>query len=175
MRGAVAGLEATVAIPEAGLLFKSPIVDNGIATINVDVRDLISGQKPCLAPLKVWSPDHPKLYKVEISAEGDRITDEIGFRTIEARGTQLLLNGKPIFLRGISMHDEAPFRSGRRTFSEEDGRTLLSWAKELGCNFVRLAHYPHNEDTMRLADQMGLLVWEEVSVYWEMNGRAQTL
>src|SRR5215469_16227474 len=78
MRGAVAGLEATVAIPEAGVLFKAPIADNGLATINVDVRGLVCGQKPqsrCSAPLKLWSPDNPKLYQVEISAEGDQITD----------------------------------------------------------------------------------------------------
>ncbi len=117
---------------------------------------------------QLWSPENPKLYKVVISAGDDSITDEIGFRTIETRGTQILLNGKPIFLRGISMHEEAPFRSGR-AFSEEDDRTLLGWAKELGCNFVRLAHYPHNEDMIRVADRMGLMIWEEVPVYWELQ------
>ncbi len=120
-------------------------------------------------PQKVehWSPDHPKLYHVTISGEGDRVEDEIGFRTLETRGAQILLNGAPIFLRGISMHEEAPFRSGR-AFSEEDDRTLLGWAKELGCNFVRLAHYPHNEEMVRLAEQMGLVLWEEVPVYWSI-------
>ena len=117
---------------------------------------------------ELWSPDHPKLYTAVISAGNDSITDEIGFRTVETRGAQILLNGTPIFLRGISMHEEAPFRSGRAV-SEEDDRTLLTWAKELGCNFVRLAHYPHNEDMIRLADRMGLLVWEEVPVYWDID------
>ncbi len=115
----------------------------------------------------LWSPENPKLYRVIISGEGDSVTDEIGFRTVETRGTQILLNGKPIFLRGISIHEEAPFRSGR-AYSEEDARILLAWAKELGCNFVRLAHYPHNEDMVRLADKMGLMVWEEVPVYWNI-------
>ena len=118
--------------------------------------------------LERWSPDDPKLYEVRISAQGDQLADQIGFRTIETRGTEILLNGKPIFLRGISMHEEAPFR-GARAFSEEDGRTLLTWAKELGSNFVRLTHYPHNEDMLRLADRMGVLVWEEVPVYWELE------
>jgi len=66
------------------------------------------------------------------------------------------------------MHEEAPFRGGR-AFSEEDDRTLLGWAKDLGCNFVRLAHYPHNEDMVRLADRMGILVWSEVPVYWGLD------
>lgn len=120
------------------------------------------------AHVQLWSPENPKLYRIVISAGIDRITDEIGFRTIATRGAQILLNGKPIFLRGISMHEEAPFRSGR-AFSEEDDRTLLTWAQELGCNFIRLAHYPYNEDMVRLAGQMGLLVWEEIPVYWDIE------
>jgi beta-glucuronidase len=46
---------------------------------------------------------------------------------------------------------------------------LLTWAKELGCNFVRLAHYPHDEAMTRLADRMGLLVWSEIPVYWAVQ------
>jgi beta-glucuronidase len=120
------------------------------------------------AKLELWSPDHPKLYRVALSAAGDKVEDQIGFRAIEARGTKILLNGKPIFLRGISMHEEAPF-SGGRAFSTEQDRILLNWAKELGCNYVRLAHYPYNEATARLADRMGLLVWEEIPVYWGID------
>ena len=103
----------------------------------------------------------------------DVIHDQIGFRTIEVQGAKILLNGKPIFLRGISMHEEAPFRSGRAIFEEND-RTLLTWAKELGCNFVRMAHYPHNEDMVRLADRMGLLLWEEIPVYWDIQWQNAT-
>ncbi len=118
------------------------------------------------ARLKLWSPADPKLYRVLVSGAGDSVEDEIGFRRIETRGTKILLNGEPLFLRGISMHEEAPFRGGR-AFSPEDDATLLGWAKDLGCNFVRLAHYPHNEGMTRLADRLGLLVWSEVPVYWD--------
>ena len=118
------------------------------------------------AKLKLWSPDNPKLYQVVLSVGGTSvIRDEIGFRTIETRGKQLLLNGKPIFLRGISIHEEKP-NGGGRANSTDDAHTLLSWAKELGCNFVRLAHYPHNEYAVREAERMGLLVWSEIPVYW---------
>jgi beta-glucuronidase len=120
------------------------------------------------AKVELWSPGNPKLYRVVLSGEGDTVSDEIGFRTIEVRGTQIVLNGKPIFLRGICLHEEAPFRSGR-AFSGEDDATLLNWTKELGANFVRLAHYPHNEEMIRLADRMGLLVWEEVPAYWDID------
>jgi beta-glucuronidase len=56
-----------------------------------------------------------------------------------------------------------------RAYSTEDARTLLGWAKELSANFVRLAHYPHNEHMVRLADEMGLLVWAEIPVYWTIS------
>ena len=113
----------------------------------------------------LWEPENPKLYTVSISTGEDRVMDKIGFRTIETKGTEILLNGKSVFLRGISVHEEAPFKTGRVT-SAEECRTLLSWAKELGCNFVRLAHYPHSEAMVREAERMGFLVWSEIPVYW---------
>ena len=115
--------------------------------------------------LKLWSPESPVLYKVEIQMGDEVIRDEIGFRTIETRGKQILLNGKPVYLRGISIHEEKAYGGGRAN-STADAHTLLSWAKELGCNFVRLAHYPHNEYAVREAERMGLLVWSEIPVYW---------
>jgi beta-glucuronidase len=116
----------------------------------------------------LWSPANPKLYRVEISAETDQVSEDIGFRSIQVRGQDILLNGSPIFLRGVSVHEESPLHPGR-AWSEDDARTLLTWAKDLGCNFVRLAHYPHNENMLRMADQMGILVWEEVPVYWTIQ------
>jgi beta-glucuronidase len=112
-----------------------------------------------------WSPDNPKLYQVSIETENEKISDLIGFRSIETEGTAILLNKKQVFLRGICIHEEAPIREGR-AFSKEDAHTLLSWARELNCNFVRLAHYPHNENMIREADKMGLMVWAEIPVYW---------
>jgi beta-glucuronidase len=118
--------------------------------------------------LQRWSPDTPKLYKVRITAGQDTIEDLIGFRTIETRGTEILLNGKPVFLRGVCIHAEAPYRTGRAN-TGKDAATLLGWAKELGANFVRLAHYPHDETMLRAADRMGLLVWSEIPVYWAIQ------
>ena len=118
--------------------------------------------------LSLWSPDNPKRYSVTLASDNDVVADSIGFRTIETRGKQLLLNGKPIFLRGISIHEEKPFGGGRANCTA-DAHTLLSWAKELGCNFVRLAHYPHNEYAVREAERMGILVWSEIPCYWTIS------
>jgi beta-glucuronidase len=112
-----------------------------------------------------WSPNNPKRYEVRISTAHDQVSDQIGFRTVSTKGSQILLNGEPIFLKGISIHEEAPFKTGRVT-SEEECRVLLQWAKELGCNFVRLAHYPHSEAMVREAEKMGLMIWSEIPVYW---------
>ncbi len=117
---------------------------------------------------ELWTPDNPKLYEVSLGLAGLFVEDRIGFKTIQTDGTQILLNDQPVFLRGISIHEEAPFWGGRVTVPEQ-ARVLLSWAKELGCNFIRLAHYPHNEFTIRLAEEMGLLVWSEIPVYWTID------
>jgi len=146
----------TLQIPEAGVTKVFQTDARGRASILFD------------ANLALWSPETPKLYQVEIASETDRVTEHIGFRSIEARGTDILLNGSPVFLRGISIHEESPIYPGR-AWREEDAQTLLSWAKDLGCNFVRLAHYPHNEAMLRMADQMGVMVWAEIPVYWNIQ------
>lgn len=117
----------------------------------------------------LWSPENPKLYDVTFTAETDSVSDRIGFRTIETRGTDILLNGKKIFCKGVSIHEEMPYGKSGRAYSEEHARILLGWAKELGCNFVRLAHYPHNEHMVRVAEEMGLMVWSEIPVYWTIQ------
>ncbi len=148
--------QVTIRIPEAGISKVFPTDSRGRAAISFDAK------------VALWSPENPKLYKVEIASETDQVTENIGFRSIETKGTDILLNGAPVFLRGINIHEESPLRPGR-SWNEDDARTLLSWAKDLGCNFVRLAHYPHNEAMLRMADQMGMMVWAEVPVYWNIQ------
>jgi beta-glucuronidase len=118
--------------------------------------------------IRFWSLKDPYLYSITIKTEEDKITDQIGFRSIRTKGSQILLNGQSIFLKGISIHEESPINGGRG-HSEKDAEQLLKWAQDLGCNYVRLAHYPHNEHMVRLADKMGILVWEENPVYWTIS------
>lgn len=118
--------------------------------------------------LEKWSPESPRLYLVEVRAETDSVKDVIGFRTIAVKGRDILLNGEPVFLRGISIHEEKPGPDGGRAWSKAQARELLGWALDLGCNFVRLAHYPHDEHMVRMADELGLMVWAEVPVYWNV-------
>ena len=150
---AEAGQSLTLRIPELKINKQMTTTADGIASLTLNAKP------------QLWSPESPKLYKVEIQLGDETLSDEIGFRTIETRGKQILLNGEPIFLKGISIHEEKP-NGGGRANSTEDAHTLLSWAKELGCNYVRLAHYPHNEYAVREAERMGILVWSEIPVYW---------
>jgi beta-glucuronidase len=156
LNAAVANQSVTIAIAE--LKIKKQVVTDANGMANFEVK-----AKPVL-----WTPESPKLYNVTLSKSDENITDAIGFRTIKTKGKEILLNGKKVFLRGISIHEEAPFRQGR-AWSKEDAVTLLTWAKELGCNYVRLAHYPHNETMVREAERMGLMVWSEVPVYWTIS------
>ena len=155
----VAGQTITLSIPE--LKIKKQFVTDNKGQVNATLYTPSS-------KLTLWSPDSPKLYKVEIARGEEHISDEIGFRTIETRGRQLLLNGKPIFLRGVCAHEETAYTS-RRCNSAADADTLLSWARELGCNFIRLAHYPHNEHAVREAERQGFLLWSEIPVYWTIS------
>ena len=145
--------DVTLSIPELKIKKTIKTTAEGTAAVNIKAKP------------QLWTPDNPKRYHVEISLDNHAVVDSIGFRTITTRGKQILLNGQPIFLKGISIHEEKP-NGGGRANSAADAHTLLTWAKELGCNFVRLAHYPHNEYMVREAERMGIMVWSEIPCYW---------
>jgi len=153
-----------VTVKIADLKIESTIVtnDDGIAEFNFYPQNL-----------ERWEPENPHLYNVELSTSDDKISEKIGFRTIEVNGSEILLNGKKIFLKGICMHEENPI-TGRRNYNLDDAKLMLGWAQELNANFVRLAHYPHNEYVHRLADELGILLWEELPVYWTIDWTNQS-
>jgi beta-glucuronidase len=155
--GAQTATTVSIEIPEVGISESFQTDNAGRVKFSLPAKGLT-----------LWSPEHPRLYVVRLKTSTDAITDSIGFRTIRVSGKDILLNGKPVFLRGICIHDENPLIPGRNR-SEADLRMLLTWAKELNCNYVRLAHYPHNEKMIRLADEMGIMVWAEVPVYWTIS------
>ena len=125
---------------------------------------------PAPAGLKRWSPDTPTLYDVHFSAPGDRVRDRLGFRTVAVRGSEILLNGQPVFLKGISLHEEEIGANPARRIDDAAARRLLGEVKQgLHGNYVRLSHYPHNEAMLRAADELGLLVWSEIPVYWTVD------
>jgi len=153
LSGAQSGAAITLNIPELD--------------ISQDLTAGVDGKAEFSIPAapQLWSPEAPKLYDVSLSYGADSVSDKIGFRTISVSGDTVFLNGKPVFMRGISIHEESLLHRGR-AHSEQDARATLTLAKELGTNFVRLAHYPHNEAMVKMADELGLMVWSEIPVYW---------
>ena len=167
---AVAGKKVTVKIPELKVNCEMTTAAQGKAEASVKVRSL-----------QRWSPESPKLYNIEIASPDDKVTESIGFRNIDTRGTKVFLNDKEIFLRSISFHEEIPQRMGR-AFSPADADMLLSEARALGVNTIRLAHYPQNEYIVRKAEQMGFMLWEEIPVWQSIDftndvtmGKARTM
>lgn len=149
-----ANVAVTVEIPELNIKQKLVTNEKGIARASI-----VKVKK-----IQRWSPESPKLYSVRVYTAADGIDESIGFRNLAVKGTQILLNEKPIFLKSVSFHEEIPQRRGR-AFSEADAMMLLSEAKALGCNMIRLAHYPQNEYTVRAAEKMGFLLWEETPIW----------
>ena len=124
-------------------------------------------EKVIFAKPRLWSPEDPYLYDVSLRTGDDRVTDRIGFREIRVSGREILLNGKPVFLKGISTHEDSVEHGRALTDAEREENIRL--AKELGCNFMRLAHYPHHENMAKLADRIGIMLWEEIPVYWAIR------
>ena len=153
LSGAPAGTSVLVEIPELKVRETASADERGAAALSFRVKNL-----------KRWSPEDPKLYRVIVSAGRDRVEEMIGFRNVRVEGEDIYLNDAPVFLKSVSFHEEIPQRMGR-AFSESDAVMLLSEARALGCNMIRLAHYPQNEYIVRLAEKMGFMLWEEIPVW----------
>ncbi len=145
---------AQLRIDELGLCAEIPVTEG-------------AGEAVLEAHPVLWCPENPKLYVVSLSCAGDEVSDEVGFREIRVQGHDILLNGKSIFLLGISAHEESV--PNGKALTDEERLENIRLAKELGCNFMRAAHYPHDERMARLADREGILLWEEIPVYWAIR------
>ncbi|MDB5693143.1 MAG: beta-glucuronidase, partial [Alphaproteobacteria bacterium] len=155
-----AGREVRLSIPALGFTLSG----------RTDADGSWTGEAPAPRGLRRWSPDSPILYDVRFEAGEDVLADKVGFRTIEVKGEDIILNGKPIFLRGVSVHAEELGANPTRALTPAAARALLAEAKQgLHANFVRLAHYPHPETMTRAADELGVLVWSEIPVYWRVD------
>ncbi len=157
VEGAPAGTSVTVKVPEAGVNTTVKTDAEGRAQFEVKAKTL-----------KLWSPETPMLYKVELASGQDTLTDDIGFRDIRVEGTRIMLNGKPIFLQGANMHAEAPYRGGRVN-TDEDVKNIFGFLKDLNANFVRLCHYPHDERMERMADRQGVMIWSEIPIWQRIS------
>jgi len=122
-----------------------------------------------LKKIKLWSPDTPNLYRLEVAlTENGCVLDTyecmVGFREISHDRHRFLVNGKPLFFKGVCKH-EMVGDSGHCP-TEAQIESDLALIKKMGCNFVRLVHYPHHKKTLEIADRIGLMVSEEPGLWW---------
>ncbi len=132
-------------------------------TISVGVKAGAAAGQLRLPGVRPWSPDDPFLYRLNVRLGGETVIDDypmkVGVRTVEVRGSEIRLNGKPLFLTGFGKHEDFPLHGKGldlpvlvRDFE------LLKW---IGANSFRTSHYPYSEEAMMLADEYGFLVIDE--------------
>ncbi|MCF6176768.1 MAG: hypothetical protein L3J71_13500 [Victivallaceae bacterium] len=118
-----------------------------------------------------WSPESPMLYRFTLkwlSGRGellDTYEKKIGFREFIAKNGKFILNGQDIFLRGVSRHNIHPEYGMSLPYAaiKADLETVV----EMGCNAIRLPHYPQDNTVLDECDRLGLLTWVEIPVYWD--------
>lgn len=124
----------------------------------------------------LWCPEDPYLYKLtailtENGQAVDRYSLDVGIRTISVEGDRLLLNGRPIFLKGFGRHEDFPIHGrGLNLPLVIKDYALLKW---VGANSYRTSHYPHSEEAMQMADREGVLIVDEipaVGLFFEDDG-----
>ncbi len=147
--------------------------DGAVLVVGVEAGEgevtLALDGEPITSPHRVersqlWHPDHPRLHLLEVElrrggAVADRYTLRAGLRAVAVAGDRLLLNGEPVQLRGFGRHEDFPVL-GRGTVPALAARDLLLM-RQLGANSLRTAHYPGDEETLDIADRLGLLVIAE--------------
>jgi hypothetical protein len=137
--------------------------------------DSKAAQKIAVQPAKSWDAEHPNLYKLQISLvvdgqSAESLERKIGFRTIRRDGNRLLVNGRPVKLRGVCRHSIHPIH-GRAVPTEFDEIDAALF-RAANINFVRTSHYPPSEQFLEACDRHGIYVEEESAVCWsdEENG-----
>lgn len=116
--------------------------------------------------VRLWSPDDPHLYEVEVTLGEDRWHDTVGLREVRTRGRSILINGEPTVLRGVSMTTDDP-TCGAFSLSAGAAHEAVAVMRDLGCNFARAGHRPPSTALVRACDEAGILLWLEVPAYWQ--------
>ncbi|MFF4755691.1 glycoside hydrolase family 2 TIM barrel-domain containing protein [Streptomyces sp. NPDC002514] len=137
-----AAFPVTLRIPELGV--------EQVWAAPADVAPLdITGVAP-------WSAELPRLYDATVSTAAETVALRIGFRTVEIRGDQFLVNGRRVVFHGVNRHEAHPERG--RVFDEEHARADLARMKRFNVNAIRTSHYPPHPRLLDLADELGFWV-----------------
>lgn len=162
---------------------QKPVTDKLLVLVNgecvytgdasADGNTTVSIDSINLADIELWDIGKPNLYYVTVVFGGEDLTDRIGFRTIETKGKDVYLNGRKIKLIGVCRHEIHPDWGFTMPF--ELIKKDIDIIRDLNCNAVRAAHYPHCKITVDYCDQVGLLYWEEIPVWGNLPQWQQSL
>ncbi|NLU95959.1 glycoside hydrolase family 2 TIM barrel-domain containing protein [Chitinophaga sp. Ak27] len=139
-------------------------------------RDSTWEMKAVLTDIRSWNAERPALYTLVIThygrngAELESVAHRIGFRTVEIKGGQLLLNGVPIHIKGVNRHEHDMYRA--RVISHEGMRHDIEVMKQYNINAVRNSHYPDTEEWYDLCDEYGIYLVDEANI--ECDGMSLT-
>jgi beta-galactosidase len=117
--------------------------------------------------VRAWSAEIPNLYRMYIVMEIDgRVTEvipeRVGFRTVEIKDAQVLVNGRPVYFKGVNRHEHSP--STAHVISKEEMLKDVEMMKKLNINAVRNSHYPADPYFYELCDEYGLYVCDEANI-----------
>lgn len=162
LAGAVQPAVVTAALTRKGL----PVAMATQEAVDGEATLTFAVEQPML-----WSPDAPELYDLQVTAQteggSDTICQTVGFKDFRVEGNTFTLNGQRIFLAGVCRHDlwEEPYNFTQTDAQVEQDMRLI---KQMGANFVRLVHYPHDKRVVAWADRLGLLVSGEPG-FWGVD------
>ena len=111
----------------------------------------------------LWSPEEPNMHTVRVETPSSRVSARFGIRQVGTGGKRIMLNGKPVYLKGVNRH-EAHYEFGVTTPRQLMIEDIMN-LKDLGGNFIRGSHYAQCDDFLTLCDELGVMVWEE-SLGW---------
>jgi beta-galactosidase len=138
------------------------VADGEVRLLDESGRTVASGAEGTVRSARPWSAEEPTLYTLEVSDGGETVSCDVGFRTVEVRDRQLLVNGEPVMIAGVNRHedDEVRGRAITRASMEADIRLM----KRHNVNAVRTSHYPNDPCWLELCDRHGLYVVDEANI-----------
>lgn len=167
-----ADLQATVTInnPKTDIKVKASLLDADGKEIQSSVFDVSKNSSEIffknIKNLKLWDTENPNLYTLNVQLMEDNevideISESVGFRWFEFKDYDaFFLNGKRLLLRGTHRHEE--HAGVGAAMSNEQHRADIELIKDMGANFIRLAHYPQDPEVYKACNELGLLVWDEL-------------
>ncbi|MBQ4137216.1 MAG: beta-glucuronidase, partial [Clostridia bacterium] len=135
---------------------------NGTLTLEGAEKREIAGDTVRINGVRLWNIGAPELYTLEIRTDTDDLYDRVGFRSICVKDGKVMLNNKPIEIRGVNRHDDHP--DWGFAFPEGLMGRDVDIIKNLGCNAVR-SHYPNPHAFLDLLDENGIMFWSEIPIW----------